>query len=139
MKKRKADSTAGKGGDGRKMDRARRGVRPGSAGIPSRTPGHHNDTISRLRGGRGADVPGVVKREPHVVQTGLQPFDEEGLLSSLCERAQHLFESDQDYDVAEALYKRVLAIDPNHVDTLCNYALLLEMTQVQQKCLIYLL
>lgn len=129
MKKRKVDSTAGKGGDGGKMDRAIRGVRPGSAEIPAHTSGHQNDTISRLRGGRGADVPGV-KREPHVV-TGLQPVDGESL-SSLCERAQHLFESDQDYDGAEELYRRVLAIDPNHVDTLCNYALLLEMTQVQQ-------
>ena len=75
MKKRKVDSTAGKGGDGGKMDRAIRGVRPGSAEIPAHTSGHQNDTISRLRGGRGADVPGV-KREPHVV-TGLQPVDGE--------------------------------------------------------------
>jgi len=69
------------------------------------------DAVSRLRGGDG---------------------DEESI-STLCERARHLFESEQDYDGAEALYKRVLSVDPNHVDTLCNYALLLETTQVANR------
>lgn len=60
---------------------------------------------------------------------GQKPPKQESL-SSLCERARHLFESEQDYDGAEELYKSVLAIDPKHVETLCNYALLLETTQV---------
>jgi hypothetical protein len=48
----------------------------------------------------------------------------------LCERAQYLYEEEHDFDGAEALYKRVLTLQPNHVETLCNYALLLETTQV---------
>jgi len=55
--------------------------------------------------------------------------DKDESLYTMCQRAQELFEVAQDYDGAEVLYKRVLALDPNHVDTLCNYALLIEFTQ----------
>ena len=51
-------------------------------------------------------------------------------IPALCERAQYLYEEARDYDGAEALYKRVLTLQPSHVETLCNYALLLETTQV---------
>ena len=50
-------------------------------------------------------------------------------IPALCERAQYLYEEEHDFDGAEALYKRVLTLQPNHVETLCNYALLLETTQ----------
>ena len=51
-------------------------------------------------------------------------------IPALCERAQYLYEEMRDYDGAEALYARVLTLQPSHVETLCNYALLLETTQV---------
>ena len=49
----------------------------------------------------------------------------------LCERARELHEDAGDFDAAHVLYERILALDPGHVETLCNFALLLETTLVR--------
>ena len=54
---------------------------------------------------------------------------ESGSVSALCERAEEALEGQGDFDRAEALYKQILTMQPNHVAALCNYALLLETTQ----------
>jgi len=83
------------------------------------TGGVSSSTSMHASSARGAAAEGVDAATEH----------EEESISKMCERAQELFEYAQDYDGAEALYKRVLALDPDHVDTLCNYALLIETTQ----------
>ena len=49
----------------------------------------------------------------------------------MCERARELHEDAGDFDAAHVLYERILALDPGHVETLCNFALLLETTLVR--------
>lgn len=45
---------------------------------------------------------------------------------SLCARGMDLYEGGGDLDEAEHLYEAALALNPRHVASLCNYALLLE-------------
>ena len=48
--------------------------------------------------------------------------------AALCGEADALFDGAGEFDAAEALYRRALAVDPAHVPALCNLALLLETT-----------
>ncbi|EKX31727.1 hypothetical protein GUITHDRAFT_149110 [Guillardia theta CCMP2712] len=55
--------------------------------------------------------------------------DEDEDVEELCEKARHSFEDIQNFTAAEMYYRRILEIAPDHVETLCNFALFLEMTQ----------
>ena len=65
-----------------------------------------------------------------VADAGAEQGGGEGL-AVLCERARELHEDAGDFDAAHEVYERILTLDPGHVETLCNFALLLETTLVR--------